>query len=564
MKIKFVGAVGQVTGSCIWCVNERTATQFLVDCGMVQGERAEAENIKPFPFKPEELDFVLLTHAHTDHCGRIPQLYAQGFRGKVICTSATAQLAHLQLRDAYGQAQRRGQKSAVPIPPSAKWFRPVEEWCRGRGGFQFKKPLWIADGLRVTFRRSSHMLGCCSITVSWPLPRGRRNSICFSGDVGPVGGDNLPFSLMAQNQAPQENCPYLVVESTYGGKKPRKNKYKDFFARVRELEEVVSKHRTVVIPCFSMQRAQEVLFDVWNMLHQDSESGKFPGLEVVLDSPMAKAACKIFRKELTSRESVYLFDFWKMARKLRKLGDFNEALGGGTPSWISHAKIRSDQSGAGSKSANAEFHPSDGKKRIIVTSSGMCHAGPVLSYLPLLRDKNTAFIVTGFQNTLNGKELQRIARKQGKGKWNRKTDKARLRLGEGESGPENIRVRAGVFDLAPYYSGHADIDGLLEYVLKITELDILEDQHYGADFNLDTPPAVVFLNHGDDPSRENLRKKIKAGHIDYHLFNRRVIAEVEIPKPDSPFFDLDRGEWAEESPTIAPKAPREKRKRRKQ
>ena len=538
MKIKFVGAVGKVTGSCTWCIHPRTGTQFLVDCGLVQGGmNQEAENHMPFPFDSRQLKFVLLTHAHMDHCGRIPQLYAQGFRGKVICTTATAELTILQLRDAYGHKTAGADGQLVtPILPSRKWFRRIDE----RRGFKFRRAMWIEDKLFAAFRRSSHMLGGCSITVMWSSPGNFRKSICFSGDIGPAGVHDIQAPMMESNQLPHPQCPYLVVESTKGGDKAKKGKHKHFVSRLCELERIVSGHRTIVIPCFSMQRTQEVLFDLWSMLHDDPDDDKFSGLEVVLDSPLAKDACKVYRKELAlekpGRGEMYL-------NKLRGLhlraagGDIDKALGGS--GWISHAKILDEPGGPNASG----FDPADGEHRVVVTSSGMCHTGRVLSYLPLLEEPDAAFVITGYQSTFNGRQLRGAAAKQAKGKWHGKIS---LRLKGPESDPEKIRVRASVFDLGPYYSGHADIDGLMEYVLGFDE----GDPDFWKPLDPQIPSgATVFLNHGDDGPREKLREKILADHPgnrwDQREIYRREISKVEIPHADDPFFDLERGEWEE-------------------
>ena len=539
MKIKFVGAVGKVTGSCTWCIHPRTGTQFLVDCGLVQGGmHQEAENNMPFPFEPNRLKFVLLTHAHMDHCGRIPQLYAQGFKGKVICTTATAELAVLQLRDAYyHQSSKRGAKSVVPRLTRPEWFCRIDERC----DFKFRKALQIDDGLFVAFRRSSHMLGCCSITVFWTEPWDHRKSVCFSGDIGPAGAHDIQAPMMESNQLPHPQCPYLVVESTKGGDKAKKGKHKHFVSRLCELERIVSDHRTIVIPCFSMQRTQEVLFDLWSMLHDDPEDDKLSGLKVVLDSPLAKDACKVYRKELAlekpGRGEMYL-------NKLRGLhlraagGDIDKALGGS--SWISHAKILDEQGGPNASG----FDPADGEHRVVVTSSGMCHTGRVLSYLPLLEEPDAAFVITGYQNTHNGKRLSELAKKQAgetEEKWDKEGgESVRLFVNDQE---EKFLVRAGVFNLGPFYSGHADIGGLVEYIfdLELAHSHSDADDIYGAK---ELPKVTLFLNHGDNLSRYKLRKKIKKVSAGDERGIRKI-AKVEIPHMTSPFFDLERGEWEE-------------------
>ena len=559
MKIKFVGAVGKVTGSCTWCIHPRTGTQFLVDCGLVQGGmHQEAENNMPFPFEPNRLKFVLLTHAHMDHCGRIPQLYEQGFKGKVICTTATAELTLLQLQNAHDIAANRARHEAkkqprreagkskrprgpgVEFPPYPRpdWFYPIDGQ---RDNFEFGKALPVDDDLFVAFRRSSHMLGCCSITVFWTGPWDHRKSVCFSGDIGPEGAHGIQAPMIESNQLPHPQCPYLVVESTKGGDEAKKGEHKHFVSRLCELERIVSEHRTIVIPCFSMQRTQEVLFDLWSMLHDDPDDDKFSGLEVVLDSPLAKDACKVYRKELAmqkpGRGEMYL-------NKLRELhlraagGDIDKALGGS--SWISHAKILDEQGGPNASG----FDPADGEHRVVVTSSGMCHTGRVLSYLPLLEEPDAAFVITGYQNTHNGKRLSELAKKQAgetEEKWDKEGgESVRLFVNDQE---EEFPVCAGVFNLGPFYSGHADIGGLVEYIfdLELAHSHSDADDIYGAK---ELPKVTLFLNHGDNLSRNKLRKRILSECSDGNP-RRRKIAKVEIPHMTNPFFDLERGEWEE-------------------
>ena len=561
MKIKFAGAVGKVTGSCTWCIHPQTGAQFLVDCGAVQGGmNQEAENHMPFPFRPSDLKFILLTHAHMDHCGRIPQLYYQGFRGKVICTAATAQLAKLQLNDAHLQAKKQGKYTkedeiCFPVHPGVvlsprphrNWFYPIDE---RRRNFEFGKPLPIDDDLFVAFRRSSHMLGCCSITVMWSSTTNFRKSICFSGDIGPIGKENRQSMMMNRNQVPHPQSPYLVVESTYGGKPPKKDEHKNVASRWGNLRTIISRYRTIIIPCFSLQRTQEILLDLWRALHDPSGKREIPELDVVLDSSLAKNACRIFREEIKKNGNRYLNleDNIRVATPKQ----IDEALCGPSRTepdgrqWIFHGKIQSSQ-----KSENARggviFDPSDGKKRVVVTSSGMCHAGPVLGYLRLLEEPDTAFVITGFQNTPNGRRLQELAKKQADAeeKWDKENgEPVSLFINDRESKEEKFLVRAGVFDFAPYYSGHADIDVLLEYIL---DLDVdARDARPEDDWKPeDLPFVTVFLNHGDNLSRSKLRKRILNKCSGENSSRNRKVSKVEIPHMTSPFFDLERGKWEE-------------------
>ena len=557
MKVKFVGAVGKVTGSCAWCIHPRTGAQFLVDCGVVQGGmNEEAENNMPFPFDPRCLKFVLLTHAHMDHCGRIPQLYEQGFRGKVICTSATARLAELQLSDSHNQAKKRGKHHketdmAFPLYPGQillprphrDWFYPID---RRRENFAFGTPLPVDDDLFVSFRRSSHMLGCCSITILWSPTRDFRKSICFSGDIGPVGLQGNQGFVLERNQIPHLQCPYLVVESTYGNKPRRESKHKNFAQRWGELRKIVSKYRTIVIPCFSMHRTQEILIDLWGALRHSSGKPEIPEMEFILDSPLAKSACAIFRDELKKGAKGGYLSAERQGIRGGRIEDIDKALLG-SPDWIFEKKIRTARKGMDSNEG-AVFDPSDGKKRVIVVSSGMCHTGPVLNYLQLLQQSDAAFILTGFQNTHNGKQLQELAKKQeGSEEGAEDGEEIRLFTSDREDKGQKFRVCAGVFNLGPYYSGHADIDILLEYILDIRErmsLSEEEEDDNGASDPRELPNVTVFLNHGDNRARANLRKKILAASAEEAHYHRKI-SKVEIPHMTSPFFDLERGEWEE-------------------
>ena len=569
MKIKFLGAVGKVTGSCTWCIHPRTGTQFLVDCGAVQGMHQEAENNMPFPFEPNRLKFVLLTHAHMDHCGRIPQLYAQGFRGKIICTSATAQLALLQLQDSHSNAENRlqhsvgggkkkgrqhGPRKATPPYPCPDWFYPIDR----NKGFAFQTPRPIDEDLFVSFQRSSHILGGCSISIMWS--RNFRKSICFSGDIGPNSNGNCYQSLMKKNQVPHWNSSYIVVEATYGGKDPRTDNHKNFKERMHALEKVVNSGcDTVVFPCFAMQRTQEVLVDVWNMLRmRGNEQSREWG--IVLDSSLAIKACHLFRKELGRKklgkddEHMYLNEELEQHMgKENACTAVNDVLKGSLE-WISFKKDQQNENngedstlrpngenrGPSQEAPGSECAPEavGQEKKIIITSSGMCHAGPVLGHLNLLEHTGTVFVITGFQGTFNGKQLQSVAQKQEDGDWDRENgEDVFLHTDEHEENGRQIRIRGRVFNLAPYYSGHADINGLLDYILEFGE------KFKASPPKIPPPPATVFLNHGDNPSRDILRRKILAMAYAPDAGNIRKISNVEIPRMDSPFFDLDRGEW---------------------
>ncbi|MFP4224391.1 MAG: MBL fold metallo-hydrolase [Phycisphaeraceae bacterium] len=268
MQIKFVGGIETVTGSCTlgrYTPPPRFAVppvQFLVDCGMYQGEKDdEALNCLPFPFKVEDLRFVFLTHAHLDHCGLIPRLYKEGFRGEVVCTRATARFAKHMLADAAKQGGPYDQQHVEMIR-----YRCLDDDPK----FGWSGWIPIYPGLYIHALRSSHVLGAVSFALSWAV--GDREgadpadnpTIVFSGDIGNNTDENPYRPLLKANQRPRNTADYIVLESTYGSR-DREEKYCKpgaAEAALREviLETVVGRQGNVVIPAFALQRTQEVLY----------------------------------------------------------------------------------------------------------------------------------------------------------------------------------------------------------------------------------------------------------------------------------------------------------------
>jgi Cft2 family RNA processing exonuclease len=263
MKIKFIGAVGHVTGSCTLLDYPRTGIKFLVDCGMSQGEpNSKAINQSPWAFKPSELSFVLLTHAHLDHCGLIPRLYKDGFTGTVICTRFTAKLVQLNLRDAANHSEAPFKINDV----DQIRFDHIDD----RENFGLTKRLPIADDLYVAFLRSSHIGGACALAINWKDTRDNWVEIVFSGDVGNNTEANSYQPLLAHRQTPLDYSKYIVLETTYGDR-VRDEKFANFDNRISELSKIVhsviqNRRGPIVIPCFSIHRTQEFIFDLHYVL----------------------------------------------------------------------------------------------------------------------------------------------------------------------------------------------------------------------------------------------------------------------------------------------------------
>ncbi|MGH6990769.1 MAG: MBL fold metallo-hydrolase, partial [Stellaceae bacterium] len=292
MRLSFHGADRDVTGSCH--LLEAAGKRVLIDCGMLQGSRElDAENAAPFGFDPKAIDVLLLTHAHLDHCGRLPLLYRQGFRGEVIATAATRELARLVIADAahlQDEEMRRraranechGGDRRLPTPlytlvdatNSLGLFKRVAE---------YGKPLVVAPGIVATYYDAGHILGSASILVEVDDGAGRK-SVLFSGDIGNRGRPLLP-----PPSTPQQ-ADFVVIESTYGDRPHR-----PIDQSVAELLQVIAatfaRGGNVVIPTFALERAQEILL----ILHDAVANNRLPpGMKVFLDSPMAISAVDIF------------------------------------------------------------------------------------------------------------------------------------------------------------------------------------------------------------------------------------------------------------------------------
>lgn len=261
MRFRFVGATGgHVTGSCTHFYYPRQDFQFLVDCGLVQGEGDDFEkNSSAFPFNPSEIKFVLLTHAHQDHCGLIPKLYKDGFKGKVICTKATARMARLSLLDSAFHNKNLFSEDDV----NSIRFENIDD----RTEFGLSRLLPITDDLFASFTRSAHILGATSITIGWLNKSNEKEYLVMSGDLGNNTKENPYQPLLAGRQGIFGYPKAIIVESTYGGKDrdPESSNYEGRLECLRKIiqEEVFDKKSLVIIPAFSLQRTQELLFDLY-------------------------------------------------------------------------------------------------------------------------------------------------------------------------------------------------------------------------------------------------------------------------------------------------------------
>ncbi len=305
MRLSFHGADRDVTGSChlVECAGRR----FLIDCGLYQGSSEIAEeNAGDFGFNPASIDFVLLTHAHLDHCGRLPLLTKRGFRGEIISTMATRELARLVMLDAahlqdeaHSNSHRprhgKANKPAEPLYTAGDALKSLESFKRSA---QYGEPIDLDQGVRATFVDAGHILGSASILLEL-TEAGRTLRLLFSGDLGNAGN---PLLL---TPAPPPRADVVVIETTYGDRL-----HKPMDASIHELygaiSETLGRGGNVIIPTFALERAQDLLF----MLSQGIEKNQLvPSMQIFLDSPMAITATEIFARHLDSvkPEAVRLF-----------------------------------------------------------------------------------------------------------------------------------------------------------------------------------------------------------------------------------------------------------------
>lgn len=446
MKITFIGATHEVTGSCYYL--EAAGKKFLVDCGMEQGpDYYENQDI---PVKGSDLDFVLLTHAHMDHSGNLPAIYAKGFQGPIYATQATCHLCDIMLRDSAHiqmfEAEWRNRKGRRQGKPE---FVPAYTMEDAMGVIQnfvpcpYEKTIKPAEGISVRFVDAGHLLGSASIEIIIQEDD-KEKKIVFSGDIG-----NLNQPLI-KDPVYLHDADYVVMESTYGdrshGERP------DYVAMLTEvIQHTFDRGGSVVIPSFAVGRTQEMLY----FIRQIKEEGRVHGhdnFKVYVDSPLANEATTIFNE--------HIYDcFDEEAMTLVKKG-INPLMFPGLKT-----SITSDDS----KAINF-----DEDCKVIISASGMCDAGRIKHHLKHnLWNPNNTILFVGYQaiGTL-GRALIEGA------------TEVRL-FGETVSVGAEIRQMPGI-------SGHADVNGLLTWIRAFKE-----------------KPTKVFVTHGDDEVTEIFARRLQ-------------------------------------------------------
>ncbi|HJJ05880.1 MAG TPA: MBL fold metallo-hydrolase [Clostridiaceae bacterium] len=455
MNITFLGAAKTVTGSNF--LVEAAGKKFLVDCGMYQGQaKDELKNEEPFLFNVDEIDFVLLTHAHIDHSGRLPKLYKEGYRNKIIATKATCDLCaimlpdsgHIQEMEAEWKNKKRKRKGQKELPPlytaeeaakSLEIFRPVK----------YDEIIQIDENISVRFNDAGHMLGSAIIEV-WVNEDGKQIKTVFSGDIG---NNDIP---LLSSPTMIESADYLVMESTYGNRLHLKNdqKAQDF---LRIVSETLNKGGTVVIPSFAVGRTQEILYEINNLKdvkHDEEFEREYKTLmrtPVYVDSPLAISATEVFQ------ENIDLFD--DETQEIIKSGDNPLEFPG----------LKFTRTADESKELNEKNESS-----IIISASGMCEVGRIKHHLKHnLWNPNSTILFVGYQapGTLGRKIV----------------DGAKQVKIFGEDIAVNARI-----EYIEGYSGHADQEWLLNFV-----------------YSFINKPKHIFLVHGEPEGQVVLKDKIE-------------------------------------------------------
>ena len=463
MKLTFVGADHEVTGSC-HCI-EVGKKRILVDYGMEQGVNV-FENA-PLPFDEASIDYVFLTHAHVDHSGMLPQLYARGFRGQILMTDATADLcsimlrdcAHIQMQEAEWKQRKKKRGAYIDDGEPIYTMEDADGAIRLIVPFHYDRIYDLCDEVSFRFTDIGHLLGSASIEL-WLRENGNEKKIVFSGDIG---NTNQP---LLRDPIPTKQADYVVMESTYGNRIHTSERVDYVSELAKILKETFDRGGNVVIPSFAVGRTQEILFFLRKIKVGRLVEG-WDNFDVYVDSPLAVEATGIFQKNLSD---CYDEEAMELIRQ------------GINP--ISFPGLKLSITSEESKQINFDMTP-----KVILSASGMCEAGRIRHHLKhnLWREECTILFV-GYQ------AIGTLGRALADG-----VESVKL-FGE------TIDVNAHIMTLAGI-SGHADKNGLTNWVCAFENL-----------------PQRVFLVHGEDETIKSFCKYLheECGQTTYAPYSGTV------------------------------------------
>ena len=448
MHITFIGATRGVTGSMhVLTVNGK---RILLDCGMYQGHRKEAEALnRSFPFDPASLDCMILSHAHIDHSGNVPQLVKNGFTGNIYATSATRDLcalmlrdsAHIQERDAEYINKKKLKKGQPPIQPIYTVQDAIDS-LKNFVGIDYEKPFKVCDGLQATFFDAGHILGS-ALTLIEANEKGRKTSLLTLYDLGREGNPLL------RDPTYVSGADYVVNESTYGGREHEP--YENMEGELADVvNEAVASAGKIVVPAFSVGRTQTIVY----LLHRLIDQGRIPEIPVFVDSPLSTNVTEVFRFHPECYDDDVLYPLMS------------------TDDPFGFRRLVYTNSVEESKALNHKDGP-----LMIISASGMCESGRILHHLEnsIGNHRNTILIV-GFQaeNTLGRRLADGVSPVRIFGDEHKV--KAKVRLMEG-------------------FSAHADRPAILRYISRTNGEHRLRS---------------VFLVHGEMDQAEALQQGLQS------------------------------------------------------
>ena len=471
MKIQFCGGVQSVTGSNhLLTVGDK---KILLDCGQFQGSKtADKMNAEEFPYDPADIDFMILSHSHVDHCGRIPLLVKRGFKGVIYCTDATYDLVDIMLKDSAHihekeaeWANRKNTRAGRPL------VQPLYTAKDAEASFKFFQPLVygetkkICDEVKIRFRDAGHILGS-AITEIWVTENGEESKIVFSGDLG------MKDRPILRDPEYIQDADYVIMETTYGNRVHPANEM-SVNSLVDIILETAARGGTTVIPAFAVGRTQELLYNLNRFYETSSPDYKEPlsKIKVYVDSPMAVEATEVFRK------NAQVFD--EETKEYILSGDHPLEFPGLVFSKTSDESI----------AINFNKEP-----KVIISASGMCDAGRIKHHLKHnIWDAKNSVVFVGYQ--AEGTLGRRIV--------------------DGEKNisifGEDIYVNAEIHNLEGM-SGHADRDALLDWLSGFQK-----------------EPSMLFLVHGEEDSKQDFADLVKE-QLGYDAIPVNEPTEFELTK----------------------------------
>lgn len=476
MKIKFCGAASGVTGSCHLITTQNH--KLLLDCGQFQGNKAmDIMNFEEFPFDPFEVEYVVLSHAHIDHCGRIPLLVKRGFKGEIICTDATADLLDVMLKDSgyihekeAEQQNRKNKRAGRPLVEPLYTFNDAVDSLKYVEPVLYDQLIELNDEISICFNDAGHILGSAEIEL-WVTERNVTGTedvskIVFSGDLGV---QNRPI---LRDPTIIKKADHVIMETTYGNRlHPANSTSIDEMMKI--VSETVKRGGTVVIPSFAVGRTQELLFE-FNKVYDDPDSlyaHILKDVPVYVDSPMAANATEVFKN------NAQVFD--EETKDYLSKGDNPLDFKG-----LSFTRTTQE-----SQNLNMDETP-----KIIISASGMCEAGRIRHHLKHnLWNEKSSIVFVGYQAEgtlgryiIDGAEHVKLF-------------------------GDEIQVKAQIHNLEGL-SGHADKNGLLSWLRGFQKA-----------------PNDIFLVHGEPEAKEDFAKTVKE-ELGYDPVVVKGVSEFELSK----------------------------------